>query len=61
MGMIPPPPPPSVFANLPKDETDALSAMLIGWYMSGFHTGRLCDINFIYFIYNRIWALMICN
>ncbi|XP_014289493.1 survival motor neuron protein isoform X2 [Halyomorpha halys] len=39
VGMIPPPPPPFVLANLPKDETDALSAMLMAWYMSGFHTG----------------------
>lgn len=38
-GMIPPPPPPFVMANLPKDETDALSAMLMSWYMSGYHTG----------------------
>uniref|UniRef100_A0A069DR79 Putative mrna splicing protein smn survival motor neuron n=1 Tax=Panstrongylus megistus TaxID=65343 RepID=A0A069DR79_9HEMI len=38
-GMIPPPPPPHVMAHFPKDESDALSAMLMSWYMSGYHTG----------------------
>ncbi|KAF6211237.1 hypothetical protein GE061_014353 [Apolygus lucorum] len=38
-GIIPPPPPPNVMANFPKDESDALSAMLMAWYMSGYHTG----------------------
>ncbi|KAK9506131.1 hypothetical protein O3M35_008122 [Rhynocoris fuscipes] len=38
-GMIPPPPPPHVMAHFPKDESDALSAMLMAWYMSGYHTG----------------------
>jgi len=38
-GCLPPPPPPGVISNFPKDESDALSAMLMAWYMSGFHTG----------------------
>ncbi|BES95054.1 Survival motor neuron [Nesidiocoris tenuis] len=39
LGAIPPPPPPNVMAHFPKDESDALSAMLMAWYMSGYHTG----------------------
>ncbi|CAA9993721.1 unnamed protein product, partial [Nesidiocoris tenuis] len=38
VGAIPPPPPPNVMAHFPKDESDALSAMLMAWYMSGYHT-----------------------
>lgn len=39
--IIPPPPPPHMFRNLCEDEneTEAMSAMLISWYMSGYHTG----------------------
>ncbi|ESO89662.1 hypothetical protein LOTGIDRAFT_234254 [Lottia gigantea] len=35
---IPPPPPPFYDDNIENDE-DALSCMLISWYMSGYHTG----------------------
>ncbi|XP_034240423.1 survival motor neuron protein [Thrips palmi] len=37
--MVPPPLPPHVLASLPGDDSEALSAMLMSWYMSGFHTG----------------------
>ncbi|GMR55694.1 hypothetical protein PMAYCL1PPCAC_25889, partial [Pristionchus mayeri] len=34
------PPPPPAFTALPRpSEDDALSSMLMGWYMSGYHTG----------------------
>ncbi|KAK6050895.1 hypothetical protein COOONC_11603 [Cooperia oncophora] len=34
------PPPPSVLAGLSvPDEAEALSSMLMSWYMSGYHTG----------------------
>lgn len=36
---IPPPPPLTVTSGLPVGDTEALSAMLMSWYMSGFHTG----------------------
>lgn len=36
--MIPPPPPHPPFDNMEEDE-DALSSMLMAWYMSGYHTG----------------------
>lgn len=35
----PPPPPPDSIQNLPKTERDALTSMLMSYYMSGFHTG----------------------
>ncbi|CAD6234301.1 GSCOCG00007737001-RA-CDS [Cotesia congregata] len=39
-GIPPPPPIPSqLMDRLPKNETDALSSMLMSWYISGFHTG----------------------
>jgi survival motor neuron protein len=38
--VVPPPPPPHLTANYPEEDTEALSAMLISWYMSGFHTGE---------------------
>lgn len=39
--IVPPPPPPEIFRTLCEDdtETEAMSAMLISWYMSGYHTG----------------------
>ncbi|XP_012224102.1 survival motor neuron protein [Linepithema humile] len=38
--MPPPPPlPPQLMAKLPETDTDALSSMLMSWYISGFHTG----------------------
>lgn len=37
--VVPPPPPPHLTANFPEEDTEALSAMLMSWYMSGFHTG----------------------
>ncbi|KAK7866570.1 hypothetical protein R5R35_010417 [Gryllus longicercus] len=36
---LPPPPPLSVTSSLPLGDSEALSAMLMSWYMSGFHTG----------------------
>ncbi|XP_032683544.1 survival motor neuron protein isoform X2 [Odontomachus brunneus] len=39
-GIPPPPPlPPQLMAKLPENDTDALSSMLMSWYISGFHTG----------------------
>lgn len=39
-GMPPPPPlPPQLMARLPETDADALSSMLMSWYISGFHTG----------------------
>ncbi|VVC43334.1 Survival motor neuron [Cinara cedri] len=35
----PPPPPPDSIKNLPKTEKEALTSMLMSYYMSGFHTG----------------------
>ncbi|CAN7983356.1 unnamed protein product, partial [Ixodes hexagonus] len=35
---IPPPPPPAAFSGDIKDN-EALSSMLMSWYMSGYHTG----------------------
>ncbi|XP_050421579.1 uncharacterized protein LOC126833988 [Adelges cooleyi] len=35
----PPPPPPDFLDNLPKNEREALTAMLMSYYMTGFHTG----------------------
>jgi survival motor neuron protein len=37
--VLPPPPPPHLTASFPEEDTEALSAMLMSWYMSGFHTG----------------------
>lgn len=37
--MVPPPLPPHILSGLPEDDSEALSAMLMSWYMSGFHTG----------------------
>ncbi|KOX77745.1 Survival motor neuron protein [Melipona quadrifasciata] len=34
-----PPLPPQLMAKLPDNDTDALSSMLMSWYISGFHTG----------------------
>lgn len=34
-----PPIPPQFMARLPTNDADALSSMLMSWYMSGFHTG----------------------
>ncbi|XP_049790823.1 survival motor neuron protein isoform X1 [Schistocerca nitens] len=36
---IPPPPPPHITSRFPEEDSEALSAMLLSWYMSGFHTG----------------------
>ncbi|XP_012256286.2 survival motor neuron protein [Athalia rosae] len=40
-GMIPPAPPlpPQLMTRLPESDDDALSSMLMSWYISGFHTG----------------------
>ncbi|XP_058789961.1 survival motor neuron protein isoform X2 [Phymastichus coffea] len=40
-GAIPPAPPlpPQFMARLPENDADALSSMLMSWYISGFHTG----------------------
>ncbi|KAK2587368.1 hypothetical protein KPH14_003085 [Odynerus spinipes] len=39
--MMPPAPPlpPQLMAKLPENDADALSSMLMSWYISGFHTG----------------------
>lgn len=34
-----PPLPPQLMARLPTNDADALSSMLMSWYISGFHTG----------------------
>ncbi|EZA60117.1 hypothetical protein DMN91_010019 [Ooceraea biroi] len=34
-----PPLPPQLMAKLPESDTEALSSMLMSWYISGFHTG----------------------
>ncbi|KAI4504236.1 hypothetical protein M0802_000707 [Mischocyttarus mexicanus] len=41
LNMMPPAPPlpPQLMAKLPENDTDALSSMLMSWYISGFHTG----------------------
>ncbi|XP_015120615.1 survival motor neuron protein [Diachasma alloeum] len=40
-GITPPAPPlpPHMMARLPANDADALSSMLMSWYISGFHTG----------------------
>ncbi|XP_011645872.1 survival motor neuron protein isoform X1 [Pogonomyrmex barbatus] len=39
-GIPPAPPlPPQFLAKLPESDADALSSMLMSWYISGFHTG----------------------
>jgi len=40
-GIMPPAPPipPQLMAKLPDNDADALSSMLMSWYISGFHTG----------------------
>lgn len=40
----PPPPPPDSIKNLPKTEREALTSMLMSYYMSGFHTGLFLNI-----------------
>ena len=35
-----PPLPPQLMARLPENDADALSSMLMSWYISGFHTGK---------------------
>ncbi|KOC66305.1 Survival of motor neuron protein [Habropoda laboriosa] len=35
-----PPLPPQLMAKLPDNDADALSSMLMSWYISGFHTGN---------------------
>ncbi|XP_011869375.1 PREDICTED: survival motor neuron protein isoform X2 [Vollenhovia emeryi] len=37
--MPPAPPLPPLMAKLPETDADALSSMLMSWYISGFHTG----------------------
>ncbi|XP_033226312.1 survival of motor neuron protein [Belonocnema kinseyi] len=41
MGVMPPAPPlpPHLMSKLPENDADALSSMLMAWYLSGFHTG----------------------
>lgn len=41
LDMMPPAPPlpPQLMAKLPENDADALSSMLMSWYISGFHTG----------------------
>ncbi|XP_047350687.1 survival motor neuron protein isoform X2 [Vespa velutina] len=41
LNMMPPAPPlpPQLMAKLPENDADALSSMLMSWYISGFHTG----------------------
>lgn len=36
---MPPPPPPVVFEENVASDNEALSSMLMAWYMSGYHTG----------------------
>ncbi|XP_046742969.1 survival motor neuron protein [Diprion similis] len=40
-GIVPPAPPlpPQLMTRLPESDGDALSSMLMSWYISGFHTG----------------------
>ncbi|XP_043277524.1 survival motor neuron protein [Venturia canescens] len=40
-GIMPPAPPlpPQLMSKLPDNDADALSSMLMSWYISGFHTG----------------------
>lgn len=40
----PPPPPPDSIKNLPKTEREALTSMLMSYYMSGFHTGWFVNL-----------------
>jgi len=42
----PPPPPPDSIKNLPKTEREALTSMLMSYYMSGFHTGLFAELLF---------------
>ncbi|CAI5439139.1 unnamed protein product [Caenorhabditis angaria] len=37
--ILAPPPPPGLLNMVAPDETEALSSMLMSWYMSGYHTG----------------------
>ncbi|KAL1457738.1 hypothetical protein WDU94_007932 [Cyamophila willieti] len=37
---MPPLPPPAFLAGQPLDSTETLSAVLMAWYMAGYHTGR---------------------
>ncbi|KAI5692336.1 survival motor neuron protein [Diaphorina citri] len=37
---MPPLPPPAFLAGQPLDTTESLSAVLMAWYMAGYHTGR---------------------
>ncbi|CAB3407907.1 unnamed protein product [Caenorhabditis bovis] len=37
--VIAPPPPPAALSGVPPTEVEALSSMLMSWYMSGYHTG----------------------
>lgn len=37
---MPPLPPPAFLAGQPLDSTESLSAVLMAWYMAGYHTGR---------------------
>jgi hypothetical protein len=32
-------------ASFPEEDAEALSAMLMSWYMSGFHTGKRYSSN----------------
>ena len=45
--MPPPPPPPQMMEDACDDESEALSGMLIAWYMSGYHTGyyQVCTLS----------------
>ncbi|XP_015596345.1 survival motor neuron protein isoform X2 [Cephus cinctus] len=42
LGMMPPAPPlpPQLMSRMPDNDGDALSSMLMSWYLSGFHTGK---------------------
>ncbi|XP_076380648.1 uncharacterized protein LOC117220749 isoform X1 [Megalopta genalis] len=42
-----PPLPPQLMAKLLDNDADALSSMLMSWYISGFHTGRYFVLEFL--------------
>ncbi|XP_070511970.1 survival motor neuron protein isoform X2 [Cardiocondyla obscurior] len=45
--MPPAPPLPPLMAKLPETDADALSSMLMSWYLSGFHTENLREYIFL--------------
>lgn len=55
--VVPPPPPPHLTGSFPEEDAEALSAMLMSWYMSGFHTGeKIFELSVAKLAYRQVYS-----